>query len=107
MYKIEYLKLAKEDMEGIIYYVRQHLRNKTAALNLANDFIKCSNNISEFPYGNTEYISTQPLKNKYRGAKVKNFIIFYTINEENKTITIVRVRYQKRNIDKILKQLNF
>ncbi len=103
MYKIEYLKLAKEDMEGIIYYVSQHLRNKTAALNLANDFIKCSNNISEFPYGNTEYISTQPLKNKYRGAKVKNFIIFYTINEENKTITIVRVLYQKRNIDKILK----
>lgn len=102
MYKIEYLKLAKEDMEKIIYYISQHLQNKTATLNLANDFIKCANNILEFPYGNTEYTSVKPLKNQYRGAKVKNFIMFYTINEENKTITIVRVLYQKRDIDKIL-----
>lgn len=67
-----------------------------------DEFIRCANSILEFPYGNAEYISIKPLKNQYRIARVKNFIMFYTINEENKTITIVRVLYQKRDMDKIL-----
>lgn len=102
MYKLEYLKLAKEDMESIIYYISYNLQNKTAALNLVDEFIKVANSILEFPYGNAEYTPIKPLKNEYRSAKVKNFIMFYTINEESKTITIVRVLYQKRDLRKLL-----
>lgn len=102
MYQLVYLHLAKEDMEHIIYYIRYNLKNKSAAVNMANEFIRVANSILEFPYGNTEYIPVKPLKNQYRSVKVKNFILFYTINEESKIITIVRVLYQKRDLEKIL-----
>ncbi len=103
MYRLEYLKLAKEDMDNIIYYISYHLKNKTAALHLAEEFIKSTNNIMLFPYGTSEYVSTWKLKNKYRRVKVKNFYIFYTIDEKKKVITIARVVYRKRDLDKLLK----
>ncbi len=102
MYKLVYLKLAKEDMEHIVYYISNNLKNRMAALNLVDELIKWTNNILEFPYGNPEYIPIKLLKNQYRTGKVKNFVMFYTINEEDKTVIIVRVLYQKRDMNKIL-----
>lgn len=102
MYKLEILENAKEDMDNIIYYISHDLKNKVAASNLAKDFIKEINNLSQFPYGGTEYIPIKPLKNKYRKSKVKNYLIFYIVNEKNKTVTIARVLYEKRNIIKVI-----
>lgn len=58
--------------------------------------------ILEFPYTNSEYIPIKPLKYVYRKSMVKNFMMLYTIEETKKVITIVRVLYQKRDIDRIL-----
>lgn len=102
MYKLEYLELAKKDMEDNIYYISHNLNNKTAAYNLANDFIKEANKLLKFPYANTEYIPIKPLKNRYRSHRIKNFLIFYIVNEENKRIVIARILYKRRDLDKIL-----
>lgn len=102
MYKLEYLEIAKKDIDNIVYYIRYNLKNKTAAITFANELIKETDNILKFPYGNIEYTPLKPLKNKYRQSKFKNFIIFYIVNEKSKTITITRVLYQKRNFDQIL-----
>lgn len=101
MYKLEYLKTSIDDMGNIIYYISHKLNNKTAAFNLSNKFIEEGNKILMFPYANPEYKPVKKLKYNYRVAKVKNFLMFYTINEENKIITIVRVLYKKRNMEKI------
>lgn len=47
MYKIEFLPIAKEDIDKIIFYVSNNLKNKTAARKLANSFIKGANDILE------------------------------------------------------------
>ena len=102
MYKLEFLPIAKKDIENIIYYISNNLKNKTAAINLSNNFIKAVNNIVEFPYGSPEYKIFTKLKYVYRKIKIKNFLMFYTINEENKTIIVVRILYSKMNINNIL-----
>ena len=48
------------------------------------------------------YIKLRALKYEYRSYRVKNFLMFYTINEDKKLITIVRVLYQKMDISNIL-----
>jgi plasmid stabilization system protein ParE len=48
------------------------------------------------------YKTFKKLKNEYRCIKIKNFLIFYTVNEDEKRITIVRVLYQKMDINNIL-----
>ena len=103
MYKLEFLPIAKKDIEDIIYYITNNLNNRTTAINLSKDFIKGANNILDFPYGSSEYKTKYGLKNVYRSLKIKNFLMFYTINEKDKIITIVRVLYQKMDINNILK----
>ena len=102
MYKIEYLEIAKNDIDDIIHYISYNLKNKKAASELIESFINEINGITIFPYGNSKYKPTKTLKYSYRKARVKNYLIFYTINENEKTITIARIIYKKRNIEKII-----
>lgn len=101
MYKLEFLPIAKKDMEDIIYYISNVLMNKNAANALAKSFISEANGILDFPYGSSVY-HINNLKYEYRSIKIKNFLMFYTINERDKIVTIVRVLYQKMNINDIL-----
>ena len=59
-------------------------------------------NIIEFPYGSSIYQSVGTLKYEYRSYRVKIFLMFYIVNEKQKLITIVRVLYQKMDINNIL-----
>lgn len=102
MYKLEFLPIAKEDMDKIIYYVTNTLKNTKAARKLAKAFIDGANSILEFPYGSSKYLSSNKLKKEYRSIKISNFLMFYIIDENQKTITIVRVLYKKMNITNIL-----
>ena len=101
MYKLEYLQTAIDDMNNIVYHITNKLNNRVAALNIATAFIKEANNILTFPYGNPEYTPINKTKFKYHRTKVKNFLMFYNINEETKTITIMRVLHQKQSINKL------
>lgn len=101
-YKLVFLPTAKKDIDDIIYYISKNLKNRTAAINLSKEFIKGANNILDFPYGLSEYKPKYKLKNVYRSTKIKNFLMFYTINEQDKIITIVRVLYHKMDINNIL-----
>jgi len=102
MYRIEFLPIAKEDIDYIIYYISYHLKNVSASKGLRDLFMKSLDNISVFPYGNSVYRTTGTLKYEYRSYRVKNFFMFYTINEDKQLITIVRVLYQKMDISNIL-----
>jgi len=55
-----------------------------------------------FPYAKDLHIPIKPLKNEYRKLLVKNFIIFYWVDEDKKTITIARVIYNKRDFSQML-----
>lgn len=98
MYKLEFLPVAKNDIDDIIFYISNNLKNVTASRKLRDLFIDSFDQILEFPYGCPIYQQVKFLKNEYRSFKVKNFLIFYTINEQDKIITITRVLYRKSNI---------
>ena len=101
MYKIELLPIAKKDIEDIIDYISNTLKNNVAAIKLSKDFIRGANSIIDLPYGSPEYEPIRQLKYNYRCVKIKNYLMFYTINENNKTITILRVLYQKMDINSV------
>lgn len=76
MYNLEFLNIAKKDMDDIIYYVSNNLNNKIAARKLAKEFINGANSILEFPYGVPVYEPIRKLKYEYRRIKIKNFLLF-------------------------------
>lgn len=101
-YKIEFLPIAKKDIDNIIYYISYNLKNITTSRKLRDLFLNSLDYITEFSYGNSIYKFKKALKYEYRSYRVKNFLIFYTINEKKKLITIVRVLYQKMDISNSL-----
>ena len=102
MYKLEYLPVAQGDMVDIVRYLSKELKNPIAADNLANEFVKSAEALINFPYSNPVYHPIRPLKKEYRKLLVKDFIMFYYVDEAEKIITIARVIYAKRGYGKIL-----
>lgn len=98
MYKLEFLPVAKNDMLEIVKYISDELKNPDAALRLANEFIEAAESVCQFPYANNVYTPIKPLDLEYRRIIVKNYLIFYTVDESIKTVTVMRVIYGKRDI---------
>ena len=107
MFKTEYLPTAKQDMVDIVRYISVTLGNRFAAEALAKGFVSAAESISRFPYANPVYIPIRPLQHEYRRLLVKNYLIFYWVDEENKLVTIARVIYAKRNYEHLLTDANF
>ncbi len=102
MYKLEFLPIAKDDMLEAVKYIANELKSPIAAQNLADEFINAAERLCDFPYANNVYSPIKPLDNEYRRAIVNNYLMFYTVSEETKTVTIMRVIYAKRDINSLI-----
>ncbi len=102
MYKLEYLPVAQNDMVETVQYISQKLKNPAAAEHLAVEMIEAAENVLAFPYALPAYQPLRPLKHEYRKIIVKNFLMFYWVDEEKRIVTIARVIYTKRNVVQLL-----
>ena len=98
MYKVEFLPSAKQDLTEIALYIKNELNNPTAALSTVERIIEAAEKTADFPYANPVYIPIRTLKKEYRKIPVKNYIIFYSVNENQKLVTVSRIVYAKRNL---------
>ncbi len=104
MYLIEYLPKSQQDLIDIVRYISSELHNPEAANALAINIINSIDGISDFPYSTQAYRTIKPLKHEYRRLIVENYIVFYWIDEDKKTITVARVLYAQRNHQKLLEK---
>ena len=102
MYQLEFLPIAKKDMADIVQYISHELHSPAAAAVLADNMIEAAERLAEFPYINAIHQTLMPLKHEYRKQIVKNYILFYWIEEERKRVTIARVIYARRDFEKLL-----
>ncbi len=102
MYQLEYLPVARQDMIEIVRYISQELQNPTAADQLAMELIEAGDGIPRFPYANPAYIPIRPLKHEYRKLLVRNYMMFYWVDEGKQLVTVARVVYAKREYERLL-----
>lgn len=102
MYKLEYLPIARQDMVEIVRYISRDLQNPTAAEHLAAELIETAESLVSFPYAQPAYLPIRPLKHEYRKLVVRNYLMFYCVDENNKIVTIARVIYAKRDHERLL-----
>ena len=103
MYKIEYLPAAQNDLLEILKYIAVNLCNKKAAIEITEEIVAKIDGLAEFPYKNAVHNPIRPLNYEYRKLSVKNYLVFYRVNEDLKLITVVRVIYARRDVNSILK----
>ena len=102
MYKLEYLPLARQDMLDISRYISRELCNPEAAWKLAEEMVEAADELRDFPYSNAVYVPIRQLRYEYRKLHVKNYIMFYRVDEAARKITIARVVYARRDYEKLL-----
>ncbi len=102
MYRLEFLPAAKRDMVEIARYIGVTLRNKAAAERLAAALVDAIDRLPAFPYACTVYLPIKPLKHEYRRLLVDNYSVFYRVDEKEKRVTVARVVYSKRQLDRLL-----
>ena len=102
MYILEYMPMAMHDMVEIAKYIGQELFDPSAAENLTNKMIQAAEKLTAFPYAHPAHRAAIPLKNEYRKLMIKNYIMFYWVNEKEKKVVIARIIYSRRDYENLL-----
>ncbi len=95
-YKVSYSQIAKNDLKEIVLYMDNDFNSYSTAVNIFNNIKNKIEKISDNPYMYAQIPNKSKIKN-VRKAVIKNYLIFYIVNDEEKEITIVRILNGKRN----------
>lgn len=99
-YTIKYTSTFINQLNNILKYFIHKLKNPIAAENFYNEVITKIERRSGNPESYKKHISRRKRKNIYYKIYVKNYTIFYIVN--NDTMEIRRILYSKRNFDKLI-----
>lgn len=105
-YNVEILETADKDITEIARYINEQLKNPTAAENLVNKIYDTVISLADFPYSYVLYYpidKSKQLKREYRKIPIDNYLLFYYVSEETKSIIVSRVIYAKRNLSAQIK----
>lgn len=102
MYNLEYLPIARQDLVGIVRYISRELLNPAAAERLTDDLMEAAEGIRRFPYAHPAVVPIRPLSHEYRKLRVKNYLLFYWVDERTHRVTVARVLYARRDYEKLL-----
>ncbi|MFA5479493.1 MAG: type II toxin-antitoxin system RelE/ParE family toxin [Candidatus Muiribacteriota bacterium] len=100
-FKIIFSSKAEADLTDIIEYISGELKQPLTANKLLNLFKKQISTLSFMPERNKKLKFTLHSFN-IRYLPVKNYLVFYIIDDLNKNIVIIRVLHKKRNWEYLL-----
>lgn len=96
-YKVQITKYALTQMEEIRDYIVNELHAPQAAHNLILEMKNKVASLNSMPERNPSVDSKKWREQGIRKIIVKSFIIYYWIDEEQRTVNITAVVYGKRN----------
>ncbi|MDR1702141.1 MAG: type II toxin-antitoxin system RelE/ParE family toxin [Sporomusaceae bacterium] len=97
MYKLIVSELAHQDLENIVAYISVKLANPTAASSFLAEVDGCYSYLKATPMMYETCQDNHLKKAGYRKAPIKNYILIYKINEDTKTVNIMRFFYSAQD----------
>lgn len=92
-YQVKLMGRALRDLEDIYAYVARRLLEPGIALKLVETIENQILSLETMPYRCPERQTGMYAKKGYRQLFVKNYTVIYRVDEPNKTVLIVTVRY--------------
>lgn len=99
-YILKYLPSLYSELNEIVNYMKNTLKNINAANNLVDDIEKSIKLRVNYPDIFEVYRTNKNGKYNWYRIYVKNFTIFYTI--KNNIMIVSHILYSKRDIDKLI-----
>lgn len=100
-YRIVRTDKADEQLRELIFYIADDSGSVDVALNYLNKIEKAINRLADFPMSGSIPRYSILRKQGYRVLIVERHLIFYKVNEEEKTVTVYAVvdgRQEYRNL---------
>jgi toxin ParE1/3/4 len=104
MYLLIFAKIVHEDIDSSYKYIAEKLGAPKSAENLIQEIIEKLNYIKRTPYSRPLVQDNYLASLGIRSIKVKNYVIYYNVDENAKKINVIRFFYNKRNWIKLLKE---
>lgn len=92
-YKIEFTEESKKEIKKIYNYIKNELYAENAAKRIMNKVEELVNNLAYAPKIYAEIDKYRGTKKVYRRIVIDNYVLLYTINEQNKKIYIMHMYY--------------
>lgn len=102
-YKILYSENAQEDLRTIARYISYELQDFNTAKKIIDTIINEIKTLDTFPmrYRLCDYKKWRKIG--LRCMNVKNYIVFYLPDEDKGSVKIIRIIYQRRDLENQLK----
>lgn len=97
MYSLIVSKLAHEDLDSIVSYIVDQLKNTTAAIDFLNEVDKCYGYLRTNPFMYESCYDIHLFKKGYRKVIIKNYVLIYKVNEASKMVNIYRFFHCSQN----------
>ena len=106
MYTLLPSELFDSDIDSVYQYIKENLNAPMAAENLMKELKVKLKYLKENPYARS-FVQDKFLASiGFRPIRVKNYVIFYIIDEEKSIINLIRFLYSKRDWKNILREDN-
>ena len=99
MYKLAYLPTARRKLEDAVLYIALDLCAPDAAMHLADEIDETVQKLKEMPYRFPVYHTLYAMKHEIRFFPVKNYNVYYVVDEDTKTVEIWRVLHRLQKQD--------
>lgn len=101
-YKIVIERTAENDLNDILSHISNTLHEPTIAKKLYNEIKEKFSNLKNMPHRH-KIVNEEPYRSLgIRMLLIENYIAFYVVDEEHKTVHIFRILYNRRDWQQIL-----
>lgn len=97
-YKVIFSNAFEDDLDGALEYISRKLYNPSAAQRLLNKIADTVSLLEENPMLFPLYHDDVLAKQGLRYTVISNYLLFYKVNEQTKTVDLSRFIFGDRNI---------
>ena len=101
-YKITLAPSALDDIRDIVCYISEILANPEAAIRMLDSIEAAIISLSDSPKIHAFVSDERLFALGYRKLLIKNYIVFYIVNEQQRSVEIDRILYARRDWRHIL-----
>jgi len=101
-YRVDVSKPAENDLRDIVRYISAQLSAPITALKMMDIIEEAITGLAVMPQKCPSVTDERLAMMGYRKLLVKNYIVFFTIDEKSKTVDVERILYARRDWRHIL-----
>ena len=102
MYSIEISEPAENDLRDIILYISSQLSAPMTVMTMVDTIEGALLGLSEMPQKSPAVRDDRLVSMGYRKLLIKNYVVFFTIDEQSQVVNLERILYARRDWLRIL-----